>query len=263
VSNVNIITRSEWGARPPKSTPKAITIPSPKLYLHHAAGAILPGDDSVSNLDLQRIRSIQDFHMDSRGWNDIAYSFLMDTDGYVFEGRGAGIQGGHTEGQNTVSHAVCIMGNYESQPVDPDLIPRLADLVNHGHERGWWPQGFTGGHRDAPGAATSCPGKNLYSQLPAINKAVLEGGDDMTPEQLETILAAIGNNGVKSFPGGEVNGSVWQNLIRIKADTTAIRNAVLDIDVSIDDLAATIAGVAVDAGVAGAVADELARRLAA
>jgi hypothetical protein len=206
MSNINIITRAEWGARPPKSTPKSIFIPSPKLYLHHAAGAILPGDDSVSNLDLQRIRSIQNFHMDSRGWNDIAYSFLMDADGYVFEGRGAGIQGGHTEGQNTVSHAICVMGNYDSQPVDSDLIPRLADLVNHGHERGWWPLGFTGGHRDAPGAATSCPGKNLYSQLSAINKAVMEGGEDMplTGEDVTAIWSARFGSGSNVKTAGQL-----------------------------------------------------------
>lgn len=189
---MRIITRAEWNARPPKTSPVGIPLPTPKLYLHHAAGANLPGDDEMSEADLTRIRSIQDFHMDVRGWNDIAYSFLLDPDGNVFEGRGAGIRGGHTKNQNTVSHGICVMGNYDNQPVDSDLVPRLAEFVHHGHYEGWWPLGFTGGHRDAPGAATSCPGTNLYNVLPVINETI---GEMMTPEQeakIDKLLLLLG-----------------------------------------------------------------------
>jgi len=108
--------------------------------------------------------------MDSKGWSDIAYSYLMDPDGFVFEGRGAGVAGGHTAGQNTVSHAICIMGHYDIQPVDPDLVNRLVEFIVYGFLHKWWPIDLTGGHRDAPGASTSCPGKNLYALIPKINQ---------------------------------------------------------------------------------------------
>ena len=156
---IEIISRSQWGARHPKRTPAPIPTPTAELWLHHAAGSNLPGDDSMSPADLKRIRSIQNFHMDTRGWNDIAYSFLLDPDGNIFEGRGAGIAGAHTSNHNTVSHGICIMGNYNTQPVDTDLLAPLVELVQHGHAQGWWPLGFTGGHRDV--GQTSCPGNNL------------------------------------------------------------------------------------------------------
>lgn len=168
-----ITTREGWGARPPKST-VALTMPTKALYLHHAAGGVLPGDNRLSNEDLRRIRSIQNYHMDVRGWADIAYHYLVDPDGNILEGRGAGVKGGATLGQNSVSHAICVMGNYEIQHPEPPLLEALTRLVVYGHASGWWPLGFTGGHRDAPGASTSCPGRYLYAQLPALNKKIRE-----------------------------------------------------------------------------------------
>lgn len=69
---MDIIPRASWGARPPAWGPYALTIPAPNLVLHHAAGSNLPGDDALSDADLRRIRAIQDFHMDTRGWSEIA-----------------------------------------------------------------------------------------------------------------------------------------------------------------------------------------------
>lgn len=168
---MKIVTRREWNARPPKHRFKIHT-PTTKLYLHHAAGAVQPGDQKVSLQDLNRIRSIQNYHMDHKGWSDIAYSYLSDSDGFAFEGRGAGIAGGHTAGQNTVSHAVCAMGHYDIQEPSPILLAGLAEIALYGYLQGWWPMGYTGGHRDAPGASTSCPGDNLYARIGHINQMV-------------------------------------------------------------------------------------------
>lgn len=166
---MKIIARGEWGARPPRYR-TAIRTPTSELWLHHAAGAVLPGDNSVSASDLRRIRSIQDYHMDRQGWSDIAYSFLLDPDGNIFEGRGAGMAGGHTRGRNTISHGICVMGHYDRQTPESGLPLRLAELVRHGAEKGWWLPYFTGGHRDV--SATSCPGSRLYPLIGQINEAV-------------------------------------------------------------------------------------------
>ena len=170
---MKFVTRAEWRARPPRHR-TIINTPTPKLYLHHSAGAIMPGDNSVTLADLNRIRSIQNYHMDSRGWSDIAYSFLTDSDGFVFEGRGVGIAGGHTAGQNTVSHAVCVMGHYDIQRPTPLLRAGIIEVVLYGYLKKWWPMTITGGHRDAPGASTSCPGDHLYKEIPIINRMIKE-----------------------------------------------------------------------------------------
>lgn len=163
---IDIIPRAEWGARPPKHRHK-ITTPTPQLFLHHTAG---------NHRGVKGMRAIQAFHMDARGWSDIAYSFVVDRISLnVYEGRGAGIAGGHTRGHNRISHAVCVMGNFEELIPQDDLIELLAELVAHGHGEGWWPNQFTGGHRDASGANTACPGRNLYARIRDINRLALEG----------------------------------------------------------------------------------------
>ena len=47
-----------------------------------------------------------------KGYYDIAYSFLIDSNGVVYEGRGWNTEGGHTCGFNKQSYAICFIGNF-------------------------------------------------------------------------------------------------------------------------------------------------------
>lgn len=152
-----INSRSEWGARPAKSIHR-IPTPTPRLWVHHAA------DDRQG---AAAVRAHQAFHMDTRGWTDIAYSFLIGNDGTIYEGRGAGIAGGHTAGDNTRSHAICLLGNFDNRAPTKQALDSLVWLARHGTDRRWWIPTL-GGHRDAPGASTACPGRHLYAALPGI-----------------------------------------------------------------------------------------------
>lgn len=136
------------------------------------------------------MRAIQAYHQDVKGWNDIAYSFVIDPATLtIYEGRGAGIAGGHTEGHNTISHAICVMGNFENDKVPPGLVSLLREFIAYGDARGWW-RSLSGGHRDASGASTACPGRNLYATIPSITSEQDE--DDMFTDQdredLKTVL---------------------------------------------------------------------------
>ncbi|MCP5035017.1 MAG: peptidoglycan-binding domain-containing protein [Actinomycetia bacterium] len=165
---LQIVARADWGARPPREV-ATISTPSIELWLHHSAGP---------EVGAAGVRSIQDFHMDNKGWSDIAYSFLIDpADGTVYEGRGAGIRGGHTFGHNSSSHGICVLGNFEVSALPAGLVVTVAQLVRHGHGRGWWPSQLSGGHRDV--RATACPGHNLYAQISEINRlAILVDTED-------------------------------------------------------------------------------------
>jgi len=241
---VNIITRSEWGAAPPKTVPKKIATPSKELWLHHTAS---PSGGA------ERVRQIQAFHQGPmRGWNDIAYSFLVNHDGTIFEGRGAGIAGGHTAGHNSISHAICVLGHYDLTFPSPASVTAVVELARHGHDQGWWPDQFTGGHRDASGANTSCPGKHLHAKLPEINRLILE--DDMpTPEE---IAKAVWDHKIWDSPT-----NVTASIALSRTNRNA-RATVLGLD-NPDE--AAIAANIVDAlsdSLAAEVADVLAARLA-
>ena len=195
VSKPLMVTRSGWFAALPKFPPNSILLPSPELWLHHSASS---GSDEIT------VKAIQAFHQASppagRGWNDIAYSFLVDNDAPdidIFEGRGPGISGAHTGGHNTISHAICLIGNYDTSTPTAAALERIAHLVAYGYDQGWWPLGFTGGHRDV--GSTSCPGGKLYALIDSINaraRAIFAGQQEeampMYPIHRDTSLDGDG-----------------------------------------------------------------------
>lgn len=163
---MEIITREQSGLREPVDR-FDINLPTRELWLHHTAG----------NAN-QPIKEIQDAHMDDNGWWDIGYSFLINsTTLHVYEGRGAGIQGGHTEGHNVTSHGIAVLGNFNNINPSIELLLKIAELVKWGHTKGWWPITLTGGHRDTK--ATDCPGRHLYNQIPYINELAITRNFDI------------------------------------------------------------------------------------
>lgn len=185
---MNIEPRVAWGAKPPKRAPHKIA-PTPRLWLHHTAG---PAG--------QTLAAIQAYHQWSKGWNDIAYSFLATADGRAWEGRGALIAGGHTAGDNTTSHAICAVGDYSHGAPSPAMVETIAQLVAHGHRQGWWTtRRITGGHREAPGAATACPGDRLQALIPTINARAADILDGPILDPQETFLMSLTDDQQRSL----------------------------------------------------------------
>jgi len=82
---ITIISRDAWGARPPRadiSTYRQYGIDSPEY-----TRIVLHVTSKGRGVGAAEARRIQDFHMDKRGFADIGYNFLIDSDGNVFEGR--------------------------------------------------------------------------------------------------------------------------------------------------------------------------------
>lgn len=122
-----------------------------------------------------RVRGIQNFHMDDRGWCDVAYSFLVCAHGYVYEGRGfakrTAAQG--TNHGNDRYLAVCVLANDDRDELELNAAVRqgLIDIRRAILER--HPRGReTKGHRDFNN--TPCPGDEIYRWVtsPAFEAAV-------------------------------------------------------------------------------------------
>ena len=105
--------------------------------------------------------------MDRRGFADVAYHFLIDSDGTIFEGREINIRGAHVQGFNTGSVGIVLLGNFnDEQPVESQLNS-LRGLVDY--LRYTYGIRYLAGHKDYPGQSsdgTECPGDNLYPLLP-------------------------------------------------------------------------------------------------
>ncbi|WP_380279134.1 peptidoglycan recognition protein [Kitasatospora purpeofusca] len=185
-----IVTRAGWGAdESVRESGFVYTGQVRAVFVHHTATAT-----AYDCADAPRvIRAIYQYHVQSNGWRDIGYNFLVDRCGTVYEGRAGGtdlpVHGAHTLGFNTDSAGVAAIGTYVEDVPPPELLTGLArvsawklgltgrDAAGHvklvsGSSASRYPAGTTvtfdavSGHRD--GFATECPGAALYPQLPAI-----------------------------------------------------------------------------------------------
>lgn len=160
---VQIVTRAQWGARRPRSRVNAeLSRPS----TGHWNGPIVRVGGQ-SKWDHSRcaslVRGIQNFHMDSRGWQDIAYNFLVCPHEYIFEGRGLNIANGAngTNTGNRTSHAICsLAGEGNDFPVEEKRAFKYC--VKHIADRTKAPNDAIG-HRDHK--ATACPGNDRYNWI--------------------------------------------------------------------------------------------------
>jgi peptidoglycan hydrolase-like protein with peptidoglycan-binding domain len=124
-----IITRAQWGADESlrgsttlSSTVKAITI-------HHTAGSNSYTQDTAA----AQIRGIYAYDTTTLGWADIAYNFLVDKWGRIYEGRAGSItkavRGAHAMGFNTDTMGVAALGNYETASAPAAMVDGLAKVA--------------------------------------------------------------------------------------------------------------------------------------
>lgn len=154
---MQIISRSQWGARPPRSSPVAVSWPrGGKLWVHYSDGP--PPANNVES-EKATVRGIQAFHQGAaRGWNDIGYAYLIAPSGRIYEGRGRGVLAAHCPGHNSEA-SVCLMWKSGDQ-----LPPKAAldSIMALGAHLGL---GTLAGHRE--GFATSCPGNAVMAWIKA------------------------------------------------------------------------------------------------
>ncbi|KAJ1172969.1 hypothetical protein NDU88_004811 [Pleurodeles waltl] len=158
-----IIPRCMWEAKPYRGTPTLLKTPLAFVYIHHTYEPSQPCRTFAECA--ADMRSMQRFHQEDRGWDDIGYNFVVGADGYLYEGRGWAWQGAHTKGYNTLGYGVSFIGDYTLQ-----LPPAYAlDLVKDHFLQcavgaGYLLPGYTiYGHRQL--VQTTCPGDALFQEI--------------------------------------------------------------------------------------------------
>ncbi|MFF9646239.1 peptidoglycan recognition protein family protein [Kitasatospora aureofaciens] len=179
---LHIYTRAQWGARPAKDiTPVDISART-GFTVHYSDGPTT-----------QTLRSIQNYHMDSNGWSDIGYNFLVDTSGRIFEGRGWYLQGAHAYGANTTHIGVCFIGE-SGDATDialsaiRSMYEKACDMAGHVLAKTY--------HGMLPGNSTDCPGAQLrawvQNGMPAQVRPLDWAGSDYTPPPTDSSGASGG-----------------------------------------------------------------------
>ncbi|KAM5171820.1 N-acetylmuramoyl-L-alanine amidase [Mantella aurantiaca] len=160
-----VIPRCMWGAKPYKGTPTLLHLPLQHVYIHHTYE---PSRPCLSFKDCSAdMRSMQDFHQGERGWDDIGYSFVVGSDGYLYEGRGWLWVGAHTRGHNSIGYGVSFIGNFTASVPEGPILSLVRDRFLSCAVRSGYisPNYAIQGHRQV--VATSCPGDALFQKVSA------------------------------------------------------------------------------------------------
>lgn len=154
-----VIRRAGWKALPPKAN---YTPHTPFYFTLHHTQAHYPKTMAESIAEMQ---FIQDFHQNGRGWIDIAYHFLIDPMGNIFEGRPIKALGAHVLSHNTGNVGISIMGNYHP-PVDNVFTDATRDsFVSIGrYLRDTYDVNVSSFYAHRELGNTDCPGDDLYAK---------------------------------------------------------------------------------------------------
>jgi hypothetical protein len=186
-ATATFVPRAEWGARAPRVRHPNITPGNGGVTVHYVGGVPVA---RAEHADCARqVRAIQNHHMDTNGWADIAYSHLVCVHGYVFEGRGPGQRtaaNGTPEG-NQNWYAVCGLvggsaGTYD--PVTPELVAAFHWAIAQLRVAGGAGDGI---NRHMDHKPTDCPGQ--------LSDYVLDG----TLDPGDTLVG--GGDGARPWPG--------------------------------------------------------------
>jgi hypothetical protein len=170
-----IVTRAEWGAKPPvaamkEQQPQQITI-------HHTATPQKP----ERTLE-QKLQGLQQFSQ-SEGklasgktkppWPDVPYHYYIDVSGRVGEGREVKFVGDTNTEYDPTGHALVVLeGNFEVEQPTPAQMESLKKTLAWLAARYGVKPAQIQAHNDF--AQTLCPGKNLKALLPELRAAVEE-----------------------------------------------------------------------------------------
>lgn len=162
---MRIYNRAEWGARPPGASvahqdPNAIA----EVFIHHSDS---PGAHVRTLAEAVAIvQQEQAFHMDTRGWSDIGYHFVIVPNAaplgraFVFAGRALTVVPAAQLGHNENTAAICIV-QMDPEPLRDNTrwrAGRLARRIRSARR--------LRGHYEV--TQTECPGAVIRAQLDRI-----------------------------------------------------------------------------------------------
>lgn len=161
------------------------------LLVHHTASPNNYRETEVPGL----LQSFYGMHTGpDKGWPDLAYNFMIDRFGRIWEGRAGSlagpVKGDATGGSQGFAQLCCLIGDHSNDPPTPAAQAALIDLLaflagrygidptpgtqitftSRGSNR--WPAGSTvttttiAGHRDM--SATVCPGDGAYGLIQTV-----------------------------------------------------------------------------------------------
>jgi hypothetical protein len=181
-----VITRSQWGARPYQGQLRSLGAVE-QIVIHHSAGAraTTPQEGARQVLALQKLHQGP-----ACGCPDIAYHFLLDGGGHIYQGRPyfRGVQladlpqfalGGHLHKVDSHKLGICLLGCFHddegvcSDTPTPQALFALEDLLLFVCRNYAVRPCDILTHRDF--LPTTCPGEKLYVAVGQLRARLARG----------------------------------------------------------------------------------------
>ena len=152
--------RVEWGAAPVRANVDPM-LPVRRITVHHSA---MVSHATQAATVGGEIRQIQSNHQNGNKWADIGYHFLIDAGGGIWEARPLRYQGAHEgAGLNQGAIGVCLLGNFQQQPLPASQRDALARLLDALETRYGLTRKDVATHREVRKDPTECPGSSLQA----------------------------------------------------------------------------------------------------
>lgn len=233
-----MLSRTEWGCpdgEVSSNNPDPTYTDVTHLIVHHTATSNSATDWAAE------VRAIWSYHVETRGWADIGYNFLVDPNGVTYVGRAGGdnVQGAHFTCQNGGTQGISLLGDFTNVAPSDEALNSLEDLLAWLASRDGldpaaisWHAGtqldlpVVAGHRDGNPSTTgctvtACPGDTFYPMLPGVRVnvesliAAAQIPDPVIEDQMSEVVAVFtGDPDASANCHGlfEINGEVIANL---------------------------------------------------
>ena len=184
---VTYLPRSAWGARPSRGAVALVSsaVDGEALHWPGMAKPINATGDAGMRRVASALRGWQNYHMDGRGWSDIAYQVAIDQAGRAWTLRGLNIRSG-ANGNADVNrrYGAFLLILAPGEKPSAAMIATTKAVIADFHKR--FPKASLKpkGHRDVRPEGTDCPGPLAYVAIQAgtfTPGAASPGGGSGTP----------------------------------------------------------------------------------
>jgi hypothetical protein len=178
---VIVIPRSDWTAAGPNLYDIDVMNGVQRLTVHHTAGELETDAWKDTAGALEGIRSFHSGTLPAdRHWADIAYHFVVDRAGRVWQARPLAYMGAHCRGHNEHNLGIVLLGNFDVQSPTAAQLIALAGFIAFVRRLYHIPMTEVYTHGEL--GKTSCPGKKLQAYMNRARKNwALDDAAPLTP----------------------------------------------------------------------------------
>jgi len=215
--------RSEWGAQPSKRPLSPWTAPVEAVITHWEGVPYISPTLSQAEY-AARVRSIQAYHLNhpTENYSDIAYNFLIDPLGNLYEGRGWDHSGAANGNSYWNAHglAVCYLGGTNGQDTTQLTLEaqRAFKDFTRAAARRFPAVASAQPHSAVRDAGTACPGNELrlYTNLTlnALANPAPSTEDEMTDDDLVKVRAAAAAGVADALSKNPTAKDSFRDLVR-------------------------------------------------